>query len=188
MGLCWFRLKHTLSGPTGAARSSSLRPEPEGEPHGGAVGRAPHGEPAMHLASTSYVSNAPTTGCPTAPRPRSAVVWILPLLALVFSVAGSVPSAQANDLSDSPCTAEDVEIIGSGIVINEPCTCPPGGTFTATVQFTVRNNTSTNRYCIALHLVPDGAVLNTPTDVVLKDASGKSTAPGKSGGEKFHDT
>jgi len=115
--------------------------------------------------------------------------WILPLITWVsLTLAGNVPSARANDLSDSPCTAEDVEIVGSGIVINEPCTCPPGGTFTASVQFTVRNNTSTNRYCIALHLVPDGVVLSTPTDVVLKDASGKSTAPGKSGGEKYHDT
>src|SRR5437870_5271428 len=55
-----------------------------------------------------------------------------------------VPSiAWANDLSTNPCTAGDVEIIGTGIVLNEPCTCSPGGTFNATVQFTVRNNTST---------------------------------------------
>ena len=50
--------------------------------------------------------------------------------------------ALANDLSENPCTAGDVEIVGNGIVINEPCVCTPGGTFSAQVQFTVRNNTS----------------------------------------------
>jgi hypothetical protein len=97
-------------------------------------------------------------------------------------------SAAANDLSDSPCTAEDVEIVGSGIVINEPCVCTPTGKFNATVQFTVRNNTSTSRYCISLHLVPDGQVITTPYDVVLHDASGNSIAPGKSGSAKYKDT
>jgi uncharacterized protein (DUF2141 family) len=94
--------------------------------------------------------------------------------------------AYANDLSTNPCTAEDVEIVGPGFVVNEPCTC--SGTFKATVQFTVRNNTSTGRYCICLHLVPDGTVLKNPLDLVLKDGSGSSTAPGKSGGARFRDT
>jgi hypothetical protein len=86
--------------------------------------------------------------------------------------------AWANDLSDSPCTAQDVEIIGTGIVVNEPCTCT--GTFNAVVQFTVRNNTNTGRYCVALHLVPDGTVITTATDLILRDASGSSTAlPGE---------
>jgi hypothetical protein len=94
--------------------------------------------------------------------------------------------ALANDLSGNPCTAGDVEIIGTGLVQNEPCSCTPGGTFTAHVQFTVRNSTSTGRYCIALHL-PGG--FGVPAqDVILKDANGSSTAPGKSGGESFHDT
>jgi hypothetical protein len=97
-------------------------------------------------------------------------------------------TALANDLSGNSCTAGDVEIVGSGIVVNEPCICSPGGTFSAVVQFTVRNNTSTGRYCIALHLVPDGTVITQPTDLVLRDANGSSTAPGKSGGESFHDT
>jgi hypothetical protein len=96
--------------------------------------------------------------------------------------------AIANDLSDYPCTAGDVEIVGTGIVVNEPCNCTAGGTFNARVQFTVRNNTSTGRYCIALHLVPDGAVVTTPVDVILTDASGSSTAPGKSGSAKYKDT
>jgi hypothetical protein len=94
-------------------------------------------------------------------------------------------TALANDLSTNPCTAQDVEIIGAGFVLNEPCVCS-GGTFDATVQFTVRNNTSTGRYCIALHL-PEG--FGVPgQDVILRDGSGSSTAPGKSGGESFHDT
>ncbi|MDR7534589.1 MAG: hypothetical protein QN162_14805, partial [Armatimonadota bacterium] len=84
--------------------------------------------------------------------------------------------------------AGDVEIIGTGIPTNEPCTCSPGSTFNAVVQFTVRNNTSAARYCIALHLVPDGTVLTSPLDVVLVDANGSSTAPGKSGGQSFQDT
>jgi hypothetical protein len=108
-------------------------------------------------------------------------------LAFVTATCGAA-LALANDLSNYPCTAEDVEIVGSGIVINEPCACTPSGTFNATVQFTVRNNTSTSRYCIALHLVPDGVVLTQPVDVVLEDAGGHSTAPGKSGGDRFHDT
>ncbi|HEY6194504.1 MAG TPA: hypothetical protein VI504_05620 [Candidatus Eisenbacteria bacterium] len=100
----------------------------------------------------------------------------------------SAGAAYANDLSTDPCTAGDVEIVGSGIVINEPCVCTPGGFFSARVQFTVRNNTSTGRYCIALHLVPDGSVLAVPTDLILEDANGSSTAPGKSGKENYHDT
>lgn len=108
--------------------------------------------------------------------------------ALTLTPGLGLRPAAANDLSDYPCTAEDVEIVGSGIVINEPCVCTPGGKFNATVQFTVRNNTSTSRYCIALHLVPDGQVLTVPYDVVLKDAGGVSTAPGKSGSAKYKDT
>jgi hypothetical protein len=95
-------------------------------------------------------------------------------------------TALANDLSNNPCTAGDVEIVGTGVVQNEPCSCTPGGTFTAHVQFTVRNSTSTGRYCIALHL-PSG--FGVPSqDVILRDVNGNSTAPGKSGGESFHDT
>src|SRR5262245_2093529 len=110
----------------------------------------------------------------------------LAVLALAMSLA--THRAAANDLSDAPCTAGDVEIVGSGIVVNEPCVCRPGGKFNATVQFTVRNNTSTGRYCIALHLVPDGAVITSPVDLVLRDINGSSMAPGKSGGAKYKDT
>jgi hypothetical protein len=123
------------------------------------------------------------------PRPVRIASLATALLVLVtMPGAGALSSAFANDLSTYPCTAGDVEIIGSGVIINEPCECPPGGTFTARVQFTVRNNTSTGRYCIALHLVPDGTVATTPIDVILRAPDGTSTAPGKSGGERHHDT
>src|SRR6266540_3611798 len=52
-------------------------------------------------------------------------------------------TALANDLSGNPCTAQDVTVAPQAFVINEPCTC--SGTFNATVQFTVTNNTGTSR-------------------------------------------
>lgn len=112
------------------------------------------------------------------------------LILAAWCVSLGPRAARANDLSTFPCTAGDVEIVGAGIVVNEPCVCTPGGTFDATVQFRVRNNTSTGRYCIALHLIPDGSVVTTLTDVILRDSptGGSSTAPGKSGGENSHDT
>jgi hypothetical protein len=87
--------------------------------------------------------------------------------------------AYANDLSTLPCTANDVEIIGTGIVVNEPCVCT--GTFDAQVVFRVRNNTSTGRYCISVHL-SDGR------DILLFAPDGTSTAFGKAQGEDFRDT
>src|SRR5215207_2320341 len=56
-------------------------------------------------------------------------------------------TAFADDLSDFPCTANDVRIAGTGVVLNEPCCCAPGGTFTAQVAFPVENITGTERYC-----------------------------------------
>ena len=99
-------------------------------------------------------------------------------------------SALANDLSELPCTAEDVSIEGQGLILNEPCVCSGTNTFVANVQFTVRNHTSTGRYCIALHLVSTtvGGISIPAQDVVLRDANGSSTALGKSGGARFKDT
>jgi len=109
--------------------------------------------------------------------------WMMTVTFVVALVFGLSLNAAANDLSTQPCTASDVEIVGNGTIVNEPCTCT--GTFSARVKFIVRNNTSTGRYCIALHLVPDGVVLTTPTDLLLTTASGKSTAPGKTDTEMF---
>jgi hypothetical protein len=88
-------------------------------------------------------------------------------------------AAYANDLSHLPCTANDVQIIGTGVVVNEPCECT--GTFDAEVVFTVRNITSTGRYCISVHL-------NDGRDILLFAPDGTSTAFGKEQGEDFRDT
>jgi len=110
--------------------------------------------------------------------------WLGVCAFVVAMLLAVVPQAAwANDLSNLPCTAGDVEIVGNGTIVNEPCTCT--GTFSAQVKFTVRNNTSTGRYCIALHLVPDGVVLTAPFDVLLKTQAGSSTAPGKTDTEMF---
>src|SRR5205814_7528023 len=75
-------------------------------------------------------------------RRRSGTGLRRALLGATALLALSAATAFANDLSTDPCTAGDVEIVGSGIIINEPCVCTPGGFFNARVQFTVRNNTS----------------------------------------------
>ena len=139
----------------------------------------------MHLGKSIQL---PTT-IHAAGRTRGGA-WLafLAVAALALTSVLVARPAAANDLSELPCTAGDVEIVGSGVVVNEPCQCTNGGTFNAVVQFTVRNNTSTGRYCIALHLVQDGVVLTDAVDVVLYDANGSSTAPGKSGGARFKDT
>ena len=62
-------------------------------------------------------------------------------------------TASASDLSTSPCTAQDVTVAPEAFVTNEPCTC--SGTFNATVQFTVTNNTGSARYCVTLY-IPSG--------------------------------
>jgi type 1 fimbria pilin len=73
-------------------------------------------------------------------------------LGLLLNGLGAAPAA-ANDISTLPCTAGDVEVVGPGTVVNEPCSCTPGGTFAAVVEFRIRNNTSSGRYCVTLHLV-----------------------------------
>jgi hypothetical protein len=88
--------------------------------------------------------------------------------------------AYAHDLSDNPCTANDVRIDEPGVIINEPCPC--NEPFTAVVAFQVFNNTNTGRYCVALHLVPSPGVPlpGDNGDLVLHlnpDGSGGSTLP-----------
>jgi hypothetical protein len=94
-------------------------------------------------------------------------------------------AAYANDLSSYPCTANDVQVLGTGQIVNEPCVCEPGGTFTAKVQFTVTNIAAAGRYCITLHLVAgtdaSGNIVVPAQDVILKDCqSGTSSISGKS--------
>ena len=112
-------------------------------------------------------------------------------------------TALANDLSNYPCTAQDINVL-PGTVINEPCaanTC--NGTFCALVAFPVQNSTSTGRYCITLHLVGANGVPSQ--DVLLRTdyahptgscaptltngcptLTGTSTIGGKSGGGTFN--
>jgi hypothetical protein len=83
--------------------------------------------------------------------------------------------ALADDLSAFQCTANDVRIIGTAQILNEPCGCT--GTFNAQASFTVENNAASDRGCITLHLIPvtlpDGTVIS-PGDVILQ-----GTIPGK---------
>ncbi len=84
-------------------------------------------------------------------------------------------AALANDLSDYPCTANDIDV-GTGTVVNEPCACT--NTFNAQVAFPVTNRTSALRYCVTLHL-PGG--FGVPSqDVVLSTQSGSTTVPSNS--------
>src|SRR5438034_3922379 len=118
----------------------------------------PHDQEAsMHLDPTSKISRSCSEagappgkstdpaiggarlGGPAARRLESATAALAAAVLMFMNLGAG--EARANDLSTLPCTAGDVEIVGSGIILNEPCSCPPGGTFNAVVQFTVRNNT-----------------------------------------------
>jgi hypothetical protein len=80
-------------------------------------------------------------------------------------------TALADDLSTFQCTANDVRIVGAGQIVNEPCEC--NGTFSAEVQFTVENNAASERGCITLHLVQNGAFFG---DIPLQGTiAGKTT-------------
>ena len=128
-----------------------------------------------------------TTGCTRARTQVRAVRAALFTAVAALSVMNmGVSPALANDGSSWPCTAGDVEIVGTGNVINEPCA--PGSSFNAVVKFTVRNNTSSPRYCVALHVTPDGVVVTGDLDITLRDANGSSTAGGRTGSERYHDT
>src|SRR6266498_5902888 len=76
---------------------------------------------------------------------------------------GPLP-AFADNLSGLNCTANDVRIVGPGIILNEPCDCT--GTFNAQVQFRVINNTGTTRYCVKVHFCP-GTNGFDPGDILI---------------------
>lgn len=80
-------------------------------------------------------------------------------------------SAFADDLSSLNCTANDVRVVGPGIILNEDCTC--SGTFTAQVRFRIVNNTGTSRYCVTAHLCAGknaaGQVVVPAQDIVFGD-------------------
>ncbi len=85
---------------------------------------------------------------------------------------GPLP-AFADNLSGLNCTANDVRIVGPGIILNEPCDCT--GTFNAQVQFRVINNTGTTRYCVKVHFCP-GTNGFDPGDILIGDIPRKSDA------------
>jgi hypothetical protein len=78
-------------------------------------------------------------------------------------------SVLAEVLSNVNCTANDVRIIGPGIIINEPCAC--SGNFSAVVRFRLNNNTGTQRYCVTVHLCPGrnsaGQVVVPAQDIIV---------------------
>jgi hypothetical protein len=90
---------------------------------------------------------------------------------------GPLPVA-ADDLSTFQCTAGDVEILGTGQIIDEPCSCT--GTFQGTVRFQVRNNANSDRGCITVHLANGVDIDLTlegtdPTNPVNRIIPGKQT-------------
>jgi hypothetical protein len=86
-------------------------------------------------------------------------------------------AAYADDLSALQCTSNDVRIVGTGQVLNEPCVC--SGTFNALVQFQVQNNAASDRSCITLHLCPGGGL--PAQDIILSPVGGAvgDPIPGK---------
>jgi hypothetical protein len=75
--------------------------------------------------------------------------------------------ALADDLSGLNCTANDVRIVGPGIIVNEQCSC--SGTFDAQVSFHIINNTGTDRYCVTVHLCPVPSLNIPQRDIVIGD-------------------
>src|SRR5262245_66445889 len=94
----------------------------------------PHGEPTM-LRRTPLSRCARTPGRPfTGPSAGGSLLRRLAAALAAIALAAGAAPALANDLSDFPCTAGDVEIVGNGVVVTEPCVIPAGGLLNATVQ------------------------------------------------------
>jgi hypothetical protein len=118
-----------------------------------------------------------TTSQPLHRRTLLKAVAIGSAVAAIAGRNGFTPATVlADDLSTFQCTAGDVQIVGAGLITNEPCSCT--GTFSANVSFTVTNNAASDRGCITLHLVPvtiNGTVF-PQQDVVLQGTiAGKTT-------------
>jgi hypothetical protein len=95
-----------------------------------------------------------------APEPESELLEKTPLHRRTFLKAAALGSAAlafraapslAHTDTQSPCTAGDIFLSG-GQIVNEPCTCTPGGTFDAVAVFTVRNDNNARRLNITLHM------------------------------------
>ena len=83
---------------------------------------------------------------------RPCVVMAVLTRLVVLNLLIFIGASLAMDWSGLPCTANDVHIEGSGVVLNEPCYCPEGGSFTALIQFTIINSNSATRSCFTLQL------------------------------------
>src|SRR5439155_16236198 len=100
----------------------------------------PHDQEAsMHLDPTSKISRSCKAGAPPGESTDSAIggarlgrpaarrlgsaTAALAAAVLTFMHLGA-GEARANALSAWPCPAGDVEIVGAGIDLNEPCSCP----------------------------------------------------------------
>jgi hypothetical protein len=79
-------------------------------------------------------------------------------------------AAGTTDPGTWQCTANDVNL-ASGQALNVPCAC--NGSFNAQVQFSLVNNTGTNRYCVAVYLPATAGV--AAQWVLLKASDGTST-------------
>ena len=73
-------------------------------------------------------------------------------------------AAGTTDPGTWQCTANDVNLV-SGQALNVPCNCSIS--FSAKVQFSLVNNTGTNRYCVAVYLPATAGV--SAQWVLLKD-------------------
>src|ERR1043165_2069094 len=113
------------------ARSDIDSPPPPAPP---AAPPCPHhdGDPPMHPVPSHH-----SVACRDTSRRGFGrrLACTLGALAVAGGALAIVVPAFANDLSTNPCTAQDVEIVGNGFVTNEPCSCTPGATFDAVVQF-----------------------------------------------------
>ena len=130
---------------------------------------------------TSAVPNAPVeqaADTPTQAQPAGGFHRRTFLKAAALGTAAAVAvrggslgsSALAHNDTKSSCTANDIEVIG-GQIINEPCTCTPGGTFEAVARFTVINQNNATRKCITLHF-GGGGTLSSKDVLLTTDSSG----------------
>ncbi len=115
---------------------------------------------ANHAGEPSPSTSAPAGGA--TPKPGWNRRTFLKAAALGTATAamlgkGSAGEALAHEDTKSSCTANDIEVLG-GQIINEPCTCTPGGTFEAIAKFTVINQNNATRKCITLHLGGGGTL------------------------------
>jgi hypothetical protein len=63
-------------------------------------------------------------------------------------------SAFAHDISSNNCQSGDVQVLSPFTIVNEPCSCPSGTSFTASAVAVMVNNAASDRLCVTVHLPP----------------------------------